>query len=432
MNLKIVSTIAMLAVSAAFAQDYEAPSEEASTPVAEPAPEEEASEPAPAPAVEETKEEAPAAAITESTPEESAATAGSLNVLHGSAYNRVGNEAGASTVRGDMSVPYKMFGRTLAYVEPTDQYGAIALSKGSFTYLLAFDNAAGDVGMLTAGLATKGFGIALDLALAKHWISSEEKDKSGTSKTDASFTESGDIVGLKFAAPLGALDIAANAYWQTFNADVDSESDGTKFNSSKWNLGGAVTLSNSPSAKTIFWSLGADFLRHEDSQEVKAGGRTVETTNPGSYLMAMPRFNLAFPLAQKEDARIFAGLNTRLPLVFYDKIENSPTKEEDSYMIIGLYTTPNLLAEMSVSENWIIFGGASFDWEVFSYASEEYKEDGDSDKGSIISMKTGSALANAGARFQYKSLTLEAAIADNLYNNNWAGLIGSFSAMFTF
>lgn len=434
MNIKLISAITAITVSAVFAQDdeYVEASEPATETVQEqaaPEPEPEP-EPQPAPVVEEAKEEAPAAAT------ETAASSGSLDVLHGAAYNIVGNEGGASTVRGDMNVPYKMAGRSLAYVEPTNQYGAIALAKGSFTYLLAFDNAAGNVGMVTAGLATKGFGIALDLALAKHWVSEEDKDGTGTSKSDASLTENGDLVGVKFAAPLGAIDIAANAYWQTYATDVDSENDGAEFNSSKWNLGAAVTISNGPSAKSLFWSVGADFLRHEDSQEVKAAGKTTETTNPGAYLMIMPRFNIAFPLLQKEDARLLAGLNSRIPLVFFDKLENSPRKTEDSYSIFGLYTTPNLLAEMSVTENWILFGGASFDWEVFSYASEEYKDNGgtpaETDEGSVISMKTGSPLANAGARFQYKSLSLEASVADNLNNNNWSGLIGSFSAMFTF
>ncbi len=430
MNIKLVSVIAALAVSAAVAQDNDE-YEEASEPATESYQEEEEAAPEPAPVVR--KKETVSIAETQSATEEaSTASSGSLDALHGAAYNMVGNEGGASTVRGDMAAPYKMAGRSLIYVEPTNQYGALALTSGSFTYLLAFNNATDDVGLLTAGLATKSFGLTVDLALAKHWASSEEKGENNSSKDEASLTEDGDNIGLTFAAPLGGIDFVANVYWQTFAADADAKSDGSEVKSSKWDLGGAITFSNGPSAKKTFWSVGADFLRHEDSQETKGNGQTVETTNPGAYMMIMPRLNLAFTLAQKEDARLLAGLNTRLPVILFDKIENKPNKEEDSYSIFGLYTSPNLLAEMSLTENWIIFGGASIDWEVISYATSEYKRDTYTEDGSIISMKSGSALANAGARFQYKMLSLEASIAENLNNNNWAGLIGNFSAMLTF
>ena len=137
MNIKLVSIVSALAISAAVAQDYDDEYEEAPAAAAE-STQEEASEPEPAPApapaapaVADDEDEAPVAKTEEvAAPAEQAK---GLDVLHGHAYNTVGNEAAASTVRGNMAVPYKMAGAKLFYVEPTDKYGALALGSGSMT-----------------------------------------------------------------------------------------------------------------------------------------------------------------------------------------------------------------------------------------------------------------------------------------------------------
>ena len=132
------------------------------------------------------------------------------------------------------------------------------------------------------------------------------------------------------------------------------------------------------------------------------------------------------------------GFNSRLPLVFFDELDNKGAKRKDNYKILGLYTSPNIFAEMNVSESWIIFGGAMFNWEVFSYASDEYTTNYDTPNAkvttdiTIMSMKTNTSYATAGARFQYKNLSVEASVAENLNTANWSGLIGSFSGTLSF
>ena len=172
MNIKLISVVSALAVSAAVAQDYDDEYEE-STSSTESAQEEAPAAPAPepAPAAEESSTsssfEAPAASENVPTP----AAAGTFNVLHGNAYNMVGNQFGASTIDGDMEAVYKMNGRKLFYVEPSGEEGVLALGSSGMTYLLAFDNNTthktnvtpagvnhrGDyvnMGLLTAGIAT--------------------------------------------------------------------------------------------------------------------------------------------------------------------------------------------------------------------------------------------------------------------------------------
>ena len=440
MNIKLISVISALAVSAAVAQDYDDEYEDEATPAAESTQEEAPAAPAPA------AEPAPAAPVFSAETEEAAAPAvqaTGLNVLHGRAYNIVANEAAASTVRGNIAVPYKMAGSKLFYVEPSDKYGALSLTSGSMTYLLAFDRNEGDLGLVTAGIATKAFGVTVDVALDKKWGSKEVKSDNKKDEDDVSVTKPNDYIGATFAAPLGAVDLTINAYWNTYALETDTKSGDDEYDEDFWDLGGKVALSNAPSGSTFAWSVGAAVVRHKDfTKEVKfpAGGdkRTDESTGATANTLIEPFFNVGFPVLSNAESRVLLGLNTRLPLVFFDELDNKGDKKKDSYSIFGLYTSPNILAEMNVSENWIIFGGASFDWEVFSYASDEYTTNYDTPNAktitdiSIMGMKTNATIATAGARFQYKNLSVEASVAQDLTTAAWEGLIGNFSGTLSF
>ena len=444
MNIKLISVISALAVSAAVAQDYDDEYEEDSAPAAAEAAQEEEAPAAPAPAA----EPAPAAPVFSAEPEEAAAPAPAeqatgLNVLHGRAYNIVGNEAAASTVRGNMAVPYKMAGSKLFYVEPTDKYGALALGSGSMTYLLAFDRNGANLGMFTAGIATKAFGVTVDVALDKKWGSGEVKSDNSKGEGDVSVTKPNDYIGATFAAPLGAVDLTINAYWNTYALETDKESGDVEHDEDYWDLGGSLALTNGPSGSALAWSVGAAVVRHKDfSKDVDFGANgakeTREATGPTANTLIQPYFNIGFPVLSNAESRVLLGLNTRLPLVFFDELDNKGAKTKDSYSIFGLYTSPNILAEMNVSENWIIFGGASFDWEVFSYASDEYTTNYDTPNAkeitdiSIMGMKTNATIATAGARFQYKNLSVEASVAQDLTTAAWEGLIGNFSGTLSF
>ncbi|MCQ2103832.1 MAG: hypothetical protein MJY98_11490 [Fibrobacter sp.] len=444
MNIKLIALASAMAVSAAVAQDYEDEYEStaAESTQEEAAPAEE--EPAPAPAApvyeEPAKEEAVAEAPAPVAAPVVAATG--LNVLHGVAYNTVGNEAAASTVRGNMASPYKMAGANLFYVEPSNEYGALAFGGPAMTYLVAFDNRA-NLGMLTAGIATSGFGVTVDIAIDKMWASNEQKADEGSIEDDYSVTGAGDYLAATFAAPLGALDLTANIYWETYNNEVQFENDDTEHDVDFWNLGARLNISNSPSGASTAWSAGLWFQRHTDytedvASDLDGAKTTTERTGREANILIQPYFNIGFPVLGNQDTRVLLGLNTRLPIVFFDELDNAGAKEKDSYSIFALYTTPNIFAEMALTENWIIFGGAAFEWKVFSYASDEFTEDYDvpEDKvvtnGSVMSMKTNNTTATAGARFQYKNLSVEASVADNLGSAAWSGLIGQFSGTLSF
>lgn len=438
MNIKLIALTSIVAASMAFAQydddEYEEETttsqEESSEPAREEAsePAEEAPAPAPAPAVAEES----SSSFTEETQEASAnAPATGLSVLHGSAYNRGDNQAAASTYRGNMASPYLMAGTNAVYVEPTTNYGAAAFTNGSMTYLVAFDNSL-NLGMLTAGIATKTFGVTLNLALGKIWVSEETSDDDGKVETDASLTKPGDVIGATFAAPFGGIDLTVDAFWRTHSNDVDVEESPLETNSSMWDLGANVTLSNTPSNGPFYWGAGAQIVRHESSTETEGVGASVEVVNNDAYFALQPFFNFGMAVASKEDMRIFLGLNTRVPIIFYDEIENKNANTKDSYSDFGIYTTPNLLGELQLSENWIVYGGAAFEWQVMDYAGEEFSSEDGKDEISFLSMQTNATMAFAGARFQYKRLVLEASIADQLNTNAWSGLIGNFSGMINF
>lgn len=445
MNIKLVSIVSALAISAAVAQDYDDEYEEAPAAAAESS-QEEASEPEPAPApaapaVVEEEDEAPVAKTEESAAP--AEQAKGLDVLHGRAYNTVANQAAASTVRDNMASPYKMAGSKLFYVEPTDKYGVLALGSGSMTYLLAFDRSVGDLSMVTAGIATKSFGVTLDFALDKKWGSAERKSDNNKAEGDISVTRPNDYIGATFAAPLGGIDLTVNAYWNTYALETDTESGDVEHDEDYWDLGGDLAFSNSPSGSTFAWAAGASVVRHKDfTKDVDFGANgakeTTERTGITANTLIQPFFNFGLPVLSNAESRVFLGLNTRLPLVFFDELDNKGAKRKDSYSIIGLYTSPNIFAEMNVSESWIIFGGAAFNWEVFSYASDEYTTNYDTPNAkvttdvSIIGMRTNSTMATAGARFQYKNLSVEASVAEDLTTAAWEGLVGNFSATLSF
>ena len=438
MNIKLLTLATAVAVSAAVAQDYDE-YEESTTEASSEAVQEE-SEPEPAP-VATAPQVAPQTTpvFQEPAPVEqpAAAPAQGLNVLHGNAYNMVGNEAAASTIGGDMNAIYKMNGRKLIYVEPSDQYGALALGSGSMTYLLAFDNSNG-LGMLTAGLAMKSFGVAVDVALDKRWESREQETANTKSTKDASTTNAGDIFALRIGALLGNLDLTARLYWLTYQTETDTETDdnGAKVDHDEdyWTLGADLALSNGPSAKGLAWSVGVNFFRHTDWEKDSQGNQSREVTGEDAYIQFQPFFNLGTPVFQTASANVFLGLNTFAPIRLYDEIENGAGEntETNNRNSISLYTSPNILGEMAINENWIVFAGATYLWNVFSRSATTIEQGKNTDETSIITMRTNSTMANGGLRFQYNNLIVEASIADDLGSQSWSGLVGNLGVFLTF
>lgn len=423
MNFKLVSVAAALAVSAAVAQDYEDEYEESSAPAAaEEQAEEAAPAPAPAPAApaaDDSWNSAPAA----EAPAAAQAPATGFNVLHSNAYNVVGNEGGAATIGGDMAMPHKMAGRTLLYVQPSAREGVLSLAKGGMTYLLEYRNAG--TAQLTAGIATGGIGITVDLALDKTFNSTETSvEGAGSTEQSESITGAGDNIGVNFSTGLGAFDLGLHARWLTFRDETDTETDNTETDEDYWDIEVGAVISNAPSARGVYWSAGLSFDRHASTVEESMGNSSVETTNDDSYFEIVPSFNIAFMVASVANAQLFLGTNTRLPITIYDEIKDD--NETNNRMEFGLITTPNILAEVSLNDNWMFFGGARFQWNVIDYKSDETKRTGRTTDKSKTTLNTTGAEGNVGARFAYKNFSLEASVSQTGSLDNFAGNLGAF------
>lgn len=455
MNLKLLTVATSVAVSAAVAQgydDYESSTEstvsESSVEEAEPAPAPVAAAPQVAP------QPMPVFQAPAPAPEAPAQNSQGLNVLHGNAYNAAAqNQGGASTIGGDMNSVYSMAGRNLVYVEPSGENGTVAFTSGSMTWLLGFsnnfnvnplpagaiNNGFNEIGVATVGIAMNGLGIAVDLGIDKEWNSKEEKQSAGGNSAkvtdDEMVTRAGDFINLKMGFLLGGLDLTANVYWFTFKTESDTEknNDGAKSETDNdyWDIGATVGLSNGPSANTLFWSVGLDFLRQKSFTKTKVRNTSTETTYDDAYILIQPKFNIAAKILGTASAQVLLGMNTRLPVIIYDEIEKEKTTINTMYF--GLITTPNVLAEMSLTENWIIFGGASLDWKVLDHNSESTETGADYTKDeSITKMETYSATADAGLRFQYSNIVVEASVGNNLGSSSWSGLIGNLGLFLIF
>lgn len=430
MNLKLLTLGTVVAVSAAMAQTAEtaapaaeaqaveapaaeaaeAPAAEAQTaeaaPAAEPAP---AVEPAPAPVAEVPAAEP--APVAEAAP----ADANRFGVLHGNSYNATGNEAGAATVNSNLAVPVRMFGAKMFYVEPTLQTGLVSFGTESSTYFLNFDNSA-DLGMLTAGMATKSFGVSINAAIGKKFASIDDDNE-----TSASVTEPGDVFGAKAGFILGSYELGVSAQWLTIQEENNSENKNGEYDEDFFDITANVNLSNGPSAKNWFWSLGLNFERYNLTKTTtpKKGDETTETDESSNIAFA-PYFNIGGTILSAGNARVLIGLNTNIPVIIYDDIEN----EREGAMSFGLNTTPNILGELALTDKWIIHAGAAHTWTLFDYATETEIQGKDKVDNSLITLNTSKTVVDAGVRFQYTNYALEASIAKTFYNDPLGGFNG--------
>ena len=183
-------------------------------------------------------------------------------------------------------------------------------------------------------------------------------------------------------------------------------------------------------------------MRHENFTEAKYSDKAnsdnndkAEVTGTSAYTSVQPFFNLGGAILSSGKAHVLLGLNTRVPLTFYDEFKEKAEEEDDvvnkdNYFAMAVRTSPNILAELGLGNCWMVFGGASYDWTVFSMQNEEFihdytdKENKTSAKGTAITTNTGTVMVSAGSRFQYKNFALEASIANNFYNNPLTGFNG--------
>ena len=441
MNIKLITLTAAVAMTAAMAQERlitsaDAPasapaSEEATAPASEPTP---TPAPAPAPAPKaQTLILAPQAAPAPAQEEAPAAKP----ALHGIAYNNVGNQAADATVADNLNKPYKMAGSKFVYLEPTSRFSAVSFGEGS-TKFISFENA-GNLGRTTVGIANKGFGASISYAFGKELTFTKTRDPFHEETEDLYTVSAGDMVRARFALPLGGIDLNASLFWLTYQDESSSsgefeDADVIKTSDAEhdfWDFGGTVAVSNEPAAKKISWSAALTLVRHENSfsGEEKEGSKTttMDTTGKEANVYLQPEFNIGTTILQGNGARVMLGLNTRAPFVFYDEFNDKRNKNKDSYFTMGIYTQPNIFAEIALGNCWMVYGGADYTWDLFTMESEEFITNYNDERAIItnnttqIRSLTGATRVNLGLRFQYSNFALEASIENTFYNNPFRG-----------
>lgn len=462
MNLKKVIGLGLFGLGAAFAQEAapaapaaapEAAAPAAETPAAETpadsakAPEAaapETSAAAPAAAVEQSKDEpiaVPAAPVVqeqnawfaEAAKNEQVASAANdsvapatkkspFDVLHGSAYNSVGNIAAAFNVNDLLATPDQFAGRQFLYIEPSAERGVFSVGS-----IFGAVDISGNLGRGTIGYAVPGFGVAVRASLGQFYFSGDEGTKYNT--------EAGDDLGAVVSKVIGGFQLTANVDWLTYESEEGVEpAFGSSTDENYRNLSVSLGISNTPSAKGTSWSAGVSFLRHESTTE--NGGKVIDE-NADSYIQITPNFNFGALALKSERARFYAGVNAALPVVLFDGYERNMKgkKVDESMMELGLQLSPNVLGEVAIRENLLVFGEANLDWLAFSFGNGS---DENGNEFSVLQSQMNKSTATIGLRYQYEDfVACEFALGDTFFSDtksifNGKGVFVSFGGFILF
>lgn len=465
MNIKKIVGIGLVGMGAAFAQEAApaAPAADQAAPAVESADAAPAAAAAPAaeaaPAVAAPAAEAPAAPAAEAAPAEekseqiavpaapvaqeqsawfaeaAAAPAASaadtavakpkknpFDVLHGSAYNTVGNEAAADNVDGLLARPDNFAGRQFFYVEPAGERGVFSVGS-----LFGAMDISGNLGRGTIGYAIPGFGIAVHGSLGQFYLDGDEGTRYNT--------EAGDDLGLAMSKIVGKYVVILNVDWNTYKSEVGMEpAYGSSSDENYRDLSANLAVSNAPGAAGTNWSLGVGFMRHENTTEV--AGKVIDE-DADSYVKIAPYFNFGALGLKSERARLYAGVNASVPVYLYDEYErNTNGKKVDQGLTeFGLQLVPNLLGEVALTESALVFGEAAFDWLAYAYGS------GNDENGSeytLMQSHMNKVTATAGFRYQYEDIAaIEFAFGDSFFTDtksifNGQGVFVSFGGFILF
>ena len=452
MNLRLLTLASAFAfASAAMAQELEvigAPAP-ASQPAAEPAyvapsPAAEPAYVAPAPAAEPAPTSQPAAEpayvaqapaaepAPSSVASESAASGDEVDfdVMRARAYDVVGNQAAAPTVANFLAAPYNLAGKKLVYVEPTNSFAFLSFGEG-MTKFVAFDNSLG-LGKATFGIASKGFGASVDYAFGKRWRFNSDEAAGATANSDVTNITAGDLLQATFSMPLGPIDLAVRGFWLTWQNETETKNEtaNTETDQDYWDYGAELTISNDPSGKDLFWSAGLLFSRHASYVMRKIGGTITKTNGQDATLTLQPSLNLGVPVLKAQNARVLLGVNGAVPVVVYDGADNVTTQIKDDRVTVGLVAMPNILGELALGKCWMVFAGAAYAWDMLDMDRETYVTGNGTPAQAtstitILTMRTNAPFVNGGARFQYRNFAVEAAVANNFFNNPLEGFNGT-------
>lgn len=342
------------------------------------------------------------------------------DILHGNAYNTVGNEAAASTIGGNVGFPHFMFGSKLAYFDPIEQQGVVAFGD-SWTYFLSFNNNDdADLGILTAGIAFQKFGASLDYSLGKAWRWTDHAD--GTDETERS-SAAGSVVGANFSLNLGSFDILLSGHYATPVGNHFLSQTNSEIEDDAWSAQGYLGVSYS--GDVYYWTLGVEGIRNENKHKTSVS--EIQVKNGKNYLVTtkttlsdslanvaiVPMFTLGAAVLSSENANVYLGLNTLVPMSNYDEIEGVSDKHQEAQVVFE----PNILGEVQLSKYFMAFGGAKYTWTAAEYNSNELGDE----KTKKISTVTNGTTVNLGARFDYGPAALELAFTKQFLANPFSG-----------
>jgi len=325
--------------------------------------------------------------------------------LRGNAYNPY-STAGAATTVGDLvEKPSDINGQKFFYVSPTDKLGYTAFPLASGTALLGLDNSpVGSRAALILGYANSSFGLALNYSVAKRWDSNTATDVSMRT------TFPGDNIALYFSIPLGSATLYANANWLTYDESAYRKAGSNETTWDYSEIKGNAGLTGSSGSLNYDGYLSV----------IRTGGKMILPNNDKlvdeeTYLGAALNFNTGYVALQNSNARVIVGANKSLSVRFYDKIDS--TRSDN---LIGFVIAPNVLGEVSLSESWLGFAGATHAINLLA---------GDNDKISktsrLVIASRNETGAFAGLRYQKPNWAVEAQISADLFNNPLGGFDGS-------
>jgi len=329
--------------------------------------------------------------------------------VRGHAYNPYKTVGTASTVIDLVEKPSEINGQKFFYVSPIDRLGytAFPINEGNSALLGLANSPIGSPAALILGYANSTFGLALNYSVSKSWESNSDND------VYLRTTMPGDNMALYLSIPLSFATIYANANWLTFGQSVKSKIDGNEttrdFSEIKGNLGliGKLGSLNYDGYLSVIRTGGTAIL--------PSGEKWIDSTGAFTYLGSALSFNIGYVALQNSNARVIIGANNTLSVRFYDKID--VTRSDN---IIGFAIAPNILGEVSLSDSWLAFAGATHAINLVA---------GDNDKITPTSFleiasrdETG---AFAGIRYQKPNWAVEAQVASGLFNNPFSGFNGN-------
>ena len=327
-----------------------------------------------------------------------------FTVLHGNAYNRVGNEAAGDNVDALLNKRLtKMAFNKFFYVEPSGEKGAFSL--GGFFGAM---DISGELGRATAGYATPVFAAELRLGLGQVKVDND--------KTEIKKTVAGDDWGATLSANIGGYTVTLAGDWVTYaeETNVDPKR-GANTEERYRDLNASLILTDGPSAQTHFWSAGVAFNRHEE--EVEKGGVLVGDDTLRTNFSIVPVFNYGTPVLRAPYANLYMGVNASVPVTIYDDRDIRDEKGdmvETSEYTVGVKLAPNILGEVLLTESLMLFGEANYDWEVYRYVKHEGLG-GDNTLQRSVSDKVE---ASMGFRYQYKNwAACEFAFGDSFFTD---------------